>query len=310
VESVSVNRSQLPLGDSVLAVMNPSTGLPPQATLTAPSAQTPNAIEVKFTDDAPVNLAAVTTKNFVVRLRATTGPVVPGRVTPVPGSNAVLWKADQLLQPADHFVTLVGDGADAITSVRGKRLDGDPKQLPSGEGQEGGNFQFVVRVQASILKVRRVALISRIAATSPAGFAETVNFQSQEGAFNNNIQLPAGLRPNVVEIEFTGGPVNQNSVKQGGTFLVRRAGAGAPTQLLEGVLSWPSASVVRWTSATPLSQGSYSVALLAGSDPLTTQPTAAKITAADGSGLDGDPGKLPSGNNAADGTFFFTVLVT
>lgn len=316
VESVSVNRSQLTPGNAVLAEMNPSTGLPPQAILTAPSTQTPNAIQVKFTGDAPVDLAAVTTKNFVVRLRATTGPVVPGSVAPVQGSNAVLWRADQPLLTTDYHVTLVGDGADAITSVKGKRLDGDPKQLPSGEGQEGGNFKFVVRVQptqtpAPMLKVRRVALIRRsgsdLGTSSPV---ETVLFQAQEGAFNNSIQLPTGGNLNVIEIEFTGGPVNKESVKQGGTFLVRRTAAGAPAQLQEGQLSWPSASVVRWTSAAPLSRGSYSVALLSGNDPITSQPPVAKITAADGRGLDGEPSRLPSGNNAADGTFFFTVLVT
>jgi hypothetical protein len=295
----------------VLAEMNPNTGLPPQATLTVPSPQTPNGIEVKFTADPSVNLAAVTTKNFVVRASATTGPVVPGSVTPVAGSNAVLWTANQPLPANDYFVMLVGDGAGAIASVKGKRLDGEPKQLPSGDGQEGGNFQFVLRVQApQTLKVRRVALFDRSTPAVSGVPVETKLFEASEGAFNNNIQLPTGARPNVIEIEFTGGTVNKESVKQATSFLVRRTVPGAVPQLQEGTLSWPSASVVRWQALTRPAPGTYSVALLAGIDPLTNQPATAKVSAADGSALDGEPSKLPSGNNASGGTFFFTVLMS
>lgn len=310
VELVRVHRRELTPGNQVLAEMNPGTGLPPQMTLAVPSSQTPNAIEVKFTDDAPVNLAAVTTKSFVVR--SVTGAVVPGTVAPMQGTNAVLWKATQLLQPGDYQVMLVADGADAIKSVKGKRLDGDPKQLPSGEGQEGGNFQFVVRVQAQVtlLRVRRVALISSITPETGTQPVETTIFDSREGTFSNSIQLPAGARPNVVEIEFTGGPANKDSVKLDNTFRVRRTTTGLPVQSMPGALEWKTDSLVRWHGVSPLGRGRYSVALLSGIDPVTGQAVTAKVTATDGRGLDGEPSNLPSGNNTADGTFFITFFVS
>lgn len=305
VESVHILRFQLTPGTQELALMDPGTGLPPQLTLTVPSAQTPNAIEVKFADDAPVNLAAVTTKNFVVR--AATGAVVPGSVSPVQGSNAVLWRADQPLPANNYQVTLFGDGDGPITSLKGKRLDGEPVKLPSGEGQEGGNFQFNLRVQAPpqipLLKVRRVAFVI-------SGAAEATVFETKEGAFTNTIQLPSGARPNVVEVEFVGGPVNKDSVKKDTTFLVRRTTAGAPVQLVPGSVEWKSESVVRWRGASPLGLGRYNVALLSGTDPVTNLTVAAKVTAADGRGLDGEPSKLPSGNDTANGTFFITFSVS
>jgi len=263
---------------------------------------------VTFTNDAPVNLPAVTTKNFIVK-NAATAAVVPGSMTPVQNPpNTVLWTAGQLLQPGDYQVTLVGDGSDAIASLKGKKLDGEPKQLPSGDGQEGGNFQFTVRVTAPLLKVRRVTITGRPAATATGGI-DTVLFEAKEGPFNNSIQLPGGARPSAVEIEFTGGPVNKDSVKPKQTFVLRRTTVGTPVQVLEGSLTWPTDSVVRMSTA-PLGPGRYSVALLAGIDPVTNQPVTAKVTATDGLGLDGEPSKLPSGNNAADGTFFFTMFVS
>jgi hypothetical protein len=173
----------------------------------------------------------------------------------------------------------------------------------------GGERQVTLSVQnpstqpAPLLKVKRVSLISK--ATS-----EALIFEAKEGAFSTNIQLPTGSRLNVVEIEFTGATVNKDSVKYGDTFLVRRVTAGAGVQLQAGQLQWMSNSVVRWTAATVLARGSYSVALLSGTDPITNAVGSTKVAATDGRGLDGEPTKLPSGNNTANGTFFFTVQVT
>ncbi|MFL6336473.1 MAG: hypothetical protein ACJ754_24485 [Pyrinomonadaceae bacterium] len=164
-----------------------------------------------------------------------------------------------------------------------------------------------VTQQAPLLKVKRVTIIRRNPPTT-GGPAETVVFEARDGAFNNQIQLSGVGLVSTIEIEFTGGPVNQDSVRQGSSFVVRRLGAAV--QLQAGQLQWMSGSVVRWNATTPLSRGSYSVALLSGLDPVTNQAASSKILAIDGRTLDGEPTRLPSGNNAADGTFFFTMQVS
>ncbi|HEX7318178.1 MAG TPA: DUF6519 domain-containing protein [Pyrinomonadaceae bacterium] len=312
VEAVRVYRWQVTPGTQVLAEMNPATGMPPQLILTVPSLQTPNAIQVKFTDDTLVNLLAVTTKNFVVRAGAT-GAVVPGSVTTGQLPNSALWKANQILQPGDYQVTFVGDGADAITSLKGKRLDGDPKQLPSGEGHEGGNFQFTVRVQAppptaqaTLLKVKRVALINNV-----TFIPEATIFERKEGGFTLDNDLGAGQRLNVIEVEFTGGPVNKDTVRKDGNFCVWRVFPNSVVALqTTGTLDWKSDSIVRWAVKTELARGDYTVALIAGASPVVTVPGVTPITATDGRQLDGEPTQLPSGDNKEGGTFFFRFKVS
>lgn len=314
IEAVTIHRWQLTPGNQVLAQMNPATGLPPELTLTVPQLASPNAIEVKFTDDAPVNPATVTNKTFVV-LTAATQKLLPGSITPVAGSNAVMWKADQPLPAGDYRVTFVGDRSDdvptPISSTKGRLLDGDPTQLPSGDGQDCGNFLFGLRVlpppvAAALLKVKRVRVLLR------DGPAETVFFDTNAKPFAATITLEQGKRPNVIEFEFAGGPAVQASVKDGQTLLVRRMGAaGAPAfQLQQGALSWPSPSLLRWTRAQLLAAGTYSVALLGGTDPVLGGTTTDNVKAADGRTLDGEPKQLPSGNNAEGGTFFFTLQIT
>lgn len=173
----------------------------------------------------------------------------------------------------------------------------------------GGQREVSLHVSqpAPLLKVRRVTLVRKNPPTA-GGPTESVVFEAKDGAFNTNIQLPGGAQVNTVEIEFTGGPVNQDSVRQGTSFVVRRLN---PTvQLQAGQIQWVSGSVVRWNATVPLARGTFSVALLSGTDPVTSQPASSKILAADGRSLDGEPTKLPSGNNLADGTFFFTLFMS
>jgi uncharacterized protein DUF6519 len=313
VKAVRIYRWQMTPGTEVLKEMNPSTQLPEGHVLIVQQVQTPNAIEVEFADDALVNLAGITTKNFVVQARPN-GTLIPGSIISDPTPNAALWRAGTVLAPGDYDVILISDGtSNSIASDKGKRLDGDPKQLPSGDGQEGGSFQFILRVQqfvqptTPLLKVKGVRLISRAT-------VETVIFEAKEGTFNNTFPVQVNSRLNAIEIEFTGGPVNKDTVRLDQTFLVRKLVSDLP-QPQGGQLEWRSDSVVRWTSGLtaapgqPLTQGTYSVALLAGIDPVTNKPVSVKVASTDGRGLDGEPTKLPSGNNTADGSFFFTIVV-
>jgi hypothetical protein len=315
VEAVRIHRRESTLGNAELAKMDTGTGLPLDHTLTVSVSNQPNVIEVKFTDDAPVNFSSITNKTFVV-LAVSTEKQIAGKITPVAGSNALMWKTDLPLPAGDYQITFFGE-VGGITSAKGKRLDGEPKQLPSGEGKEGGNFSFVLRVQASqptasLLKVRRVRILNR----NVDGF-ETVLFESKEGVFNASIPLKQGEqgeRPNIIEFEFTGGPVNKASVRDGATLLVRRmiTGRVGTFELQQGVVNWPTPtpSVVRWIKAQPLAPGLYNVALLGGNDPVVNVTASDNIKATDGRTLDGEPKQLPSGDNAEGGTFAFTLQIT
>lgn len=307
VEGVRVFRWQVTPGTQVLKEMNPSTGFPGGRVLVVQQTQTPNAIEVKFTDDVPVNFSTVTPNTFLVEAVAGHRTVL-GSFTQVLNTNAVLWKADQLLQPDDYQVVL--RGAD-ITSDKGKRLDGEPRQLPSGDGQEGGNFTFTVRVekaptpQVTLLKVRRVSLINNL-----TFIPEATIFERREGGFTIDNDLGLDQKLNVVEVEFTGGPVNRESVRKDVNFCLWRMFANSVVQLQSGTLEWRSDSVVRWTAPQVLAPSVYTFALLAGESPVVNVVPATPITATDGRQLDGEPTQLPSGNNQEGGTFFFRFTVT
>ncbi|MET0646941.1 MAG: DUF6519 domain-containing protein [Pyrinomonadaceae bacterium] len=236
------------------------------------------------------------------------GATTKGRVVlsgPAPPQGSTIQ-----LAVADAGVATLGRRS---VSVRGGQTEAEFDVTAVGEGQTtitasyaGGERAVVLRAQRPApLKVRRVRVLN-------SGAAETVFFESREGSFNANVALGRNQRPNVIEIEFTGGPVNQESVRDGATFLVRRLVTGGvpAVQSQTGTLSWTSASVVRWTAARPLAAGNYSVALLGGRDPVVNVATADNVKAADGRTLDGEPRQLPSGDNSAGGTFAFTMQVT
>jgi hypothetical protein len=74
---------------------------------------------------------------------------VPGTITPE--SSAVMRfeiaKERGKFGQGDYWVVLFGDEdpankRPAITDLEGRRLDGEPIGLPSGDGTEGGNFKF------------------------------------------------------------------------------------------------------------------------------------------------------------------------
>ena len=75
-------------------------------------------------------------------------PQLVGQFTYSPDGMTMTWtEAPNVfgLSPGIYAVTLRGAGAPAITS-QNVALDGDPKQLPSGDGTPGGDFSFVLRV--------------------------------------------------------------------------------------------------------------------------------------------------------------------
>jgi hypothetical protein len=104
------------------------------------------AIDVTF-ENGLLDPATVGDKSFKVE-NITTLPI-----TPVPGSAVVLatrdsvrWTARVVLKVGRYRVTMVGKDKDAIKSDKGTLLDGEPTQLPSGDGCPGGDFTFEFEV--------------------------------------------------------------------------------------------------------------------------------------------------------------------
>jgi hypothetical protein len=100
-----------------------------------------NAIEVQFVN-APVEPATVP-RGFEVAEQRDVGEVVlSGQVVDLGGnSNTVRW-VTRGFTDGRYRVTLFGDGRRAILSRTKRPLDGEARQLPSGDGEEGGNFTF------------------------------------------------------------------------------------------------------------------------------------------------------------------------
>ena len=113
-----------------------------------PLQQEINTIEVRFVN-AGLNFDSVTAnRTFTVR-SATTPTPLPGRIVNRP-DNTVRWVLVQggAFTTGTYIVELVGDGSPAITSQQGRRLDGEPTQLPSGNNQEGGTFRFQFEINS------------------------------------------------------------------------------------------------------------------------------------------------------------------
>jgi hypothetical protein len=105
-------------------------------------------IEVRFAG-AAVNAATVLDQQtFKVEVESTNSMslmLVPGQVTGLLPNNTVRW--DGILQPGTYTVTLKGNDSSPIISTNGQPLDGEPKQLPSGDDQPGGDFFFKFQLQ-------------------------------------------------------------------------------------------------------------------------------------------------------------------
>ena len=106
----------------------------------------PNAIQVEFNRPIDIN-TVVDGQTFVVR-----GPdsdsLFAGEIVNIADST-VRWVGHNRFTSGEYSITLVGNGgigSPAITSTEGQRLDGEPKQLPSGDNKEGGNFRFILSI--------------------------------------------------------------------------------------------------------------------------------------------------------------------
>jgi hypothetical protein len=317
VEAVGVHRIQLPPRDEELARANPSTGLPPGRLLSVPQAKSPNAVEVKFTADAPVSFDSVNEASFAVRPKTSPpGAAVRGSFRPNPAANSVIWRAEKPLAAGDYSVTLSGD-ARGIISTRGRRLDGEPRQLPSGEGREGGAFEFTLRVvpaPAPPFKVTRLRVLST-GAQAGTRTPAAVHYDSNATPFTGVVKPDGGARVNAVEFEFSA-PVKLDTVRDGLTLVVRRSVPNLPStfETPAGDVLPISPTAIRWVLRTPpgaplsLQKGVHTVTLHGDPNPLIAGNTE-RVTSDAGRPLDGEPSNIPSGDGRDGGAFSFALVI-
>jgi len=100
-------------------------------------------IEVDFAN-APLNPASVRA-GLSFRVVEANGGIAPGERIVDATATRVRWAANEL-SPGTWNVTLAGEGVRFLQSIHGRRLDGELTQLPSGDGVEGGDFEFSIRL--------------------------------------------------------------------------------------------------------------------------------------------------------------------
>lgn len=114
----------------------------PKEKLTGTTNLNLKAIEVTF-ENGLLDPASVDDPTFKVE-NITSSPATPvaGRAVVATSQDSVRWTARANLRIGRYRVTLIGQGDPAIKSDKGTLLDGEPAQLPSGDGCPGGNFTF------------------------------------------------------------------------------------------------------------------------------------------------------------------------
>jgi len=140
VQSVNIVHRSFGPNDPERRIASPQAGQPAVAKL----AELPNTIEVQFANAALDFGSVVDQRSFIVE-----GPNGPlsGQIVTMP-NNTVRWHfSERSLPSGEYRVTLLGDDPSPIVSQQGRRLDGEFRQLPSGNDSEGGNFVFGLLVQ-------------------------------------------------------------------------------------------------------------------------------------------------------------------
>jgi len=122
----------------------------PKDSLTGPANLNLKAIEVTFENGLVDPGTVVVDKSFKVEnITSMPATQVPGGAIVAATQDSVRWTARAILRIGRYRVTLVGTAPDAIKSDKGTPLDGEPTQLPSGDGCPGGDFTFEFEVVRS-----------------------------------------------------------------------------------------------------------------------------------------------------------------
>jgi len=104
-----------------------------------------DTIEILFELPVGPDVASIVAQQtFVVRSQPSGLPVLTPQIIFVPRTNAVRFFVARPLLPGSYAVRLT----DGVTATSGERLDGEfpVSQWPSGDGAQGGDFEFVLEI--------------------------------------------------------------------------------------------------------------------------------------------------------------------
>ncbi len=251
-------------------------------------ADAPDIVEIDFNyQPAP---AWIGDQSLVI-MKGTT-PVSVDYVTAT-GTTARFLILDPLEGGETYDIKVVGTGMDAVRFM-GKRLDGEPLGLPSGDGVEGGDFTFRLRVDPAPVVVTPGPLLRVMAVGIRTTALPGPLLLTQMSHPSETLLVAAANQPDVIEVTFNKAP--DSGTVTTGTFIME---SGSST--LGGTVVMVSEKTARLVLNDPLTAGNYTVTLIG-------TGSSDRIKYLD-EPLDGDPLALPSGDGTAGGDFKFSVTV-
>lgn len=260
-----------------------------------PLTSQPNVIEIDFNDRPDAGTLNPSTL-FVTK----NGAPVSSQLIQLTPSSARIIIQDALQANAIYTLTAVGTGATPI-KFGGKALDGDPINIPSGDGVEGGDFVVAMKVLAPAappsIPPLPLTLIRIIGARIQSNVPDPVNPKTLVTLMDiaDVVQTRISDQPNVIQVDFNVAP--DPGTLTTSTFTVSTdAGSVATT------LALVSPTTARLTITDPLIAGGVYTVTLRGN----TEPTVKY----QGRKLDGEGTRIPSGNNVGGGDFTFKFKAT
>jgi hypothetical protein len=192
----------------------------------------------------------------------------------------------------EYRVLLKGDFIRDAKNKQGIDADHLPPWLPNrptGDGTEGGTFEsWFVTVQVP-LKVSSVQILS--VQGDPSGPGEVLATMEDP---SQPLTVQAQQQPNTIEVEFSD-TVSGETVIDGSTFIVEREDG----EFVSGQIVQISGNTIRWSGLLVQTFTNFLVTLVGDGPPA--------ITTNEGQRLDGEPLRLPSGDNTAGGNFVFRL---
>ena len=221
----------------------------------------PDVIDVVFSGIPDVG--TVTDQTFVVMRD---GVTLDAQVEMVEPAKARLTLFEQL--QAGSLYTVVVRGETPAVTFEGRRLDGNPLSLPSGNGIEGGNFELPMLVKQRTETVNLVAPTllkvagARIRSTQPDPNQPRILAELSDPTQTLNVS--SGETPDIVEIDFNAHP--DNGSLDSSTFQVLDSGTPISGQVVQ-----LSATKARFIATSPLQASTtYTVTLRGTTAPMIT----------------------------------------
>ena len=212
-----------------------------------------------------------------------------------------------------YRVTLFGDvdttgSRPAITGQNGLRFDGESLQLPSGDGTEGGNFEFEFHIVEPAFAVQSVYFLRSSGPTAGVLSDPTVPL-----TIPRSVGIPGVNR---IRVDFSQDADlktivagDENADPETFSILVTRTSLKLPPDpktFVPAELVFHSPLLVEFKAPKEFDPGEYHVTLFGEKDPSGKRPA---ITSEGGQRLDGEPVALPSGDGNEGGDFTFRFII-